>query len=78
MSSAESRARYWARSFAGFAEFSRVQPNAAHESLARLQRGGWISALLTQNVDRCDAGLAAAVFLAPYERHEALAHLRAI
>ena len=52
MASDESRARYWARSFAGFAEFSRVQPNASHESLARLQRRGWISALLTQNVDR--------------------------
>ena len=52
MASAESRARYWARSFAGFAEFSRVPPNAAHESLARLQQRGWVSALLTQNVDR--------------------------
>ena len=52
MASAESRARYWARSFAGFAEYSRVQPNAAHESLARLQQRGWVGGLLTQNVDR--------------------------
>ena len=35
--SPEARARYWARSFAGWHEFSRVQPNATHEALARLQ-----------------------------------------
>ncbi len=29
-----------------------AQPNAAHIALAELERGGWIGALITQNVDR--------------------------
>ena len=52
MESEAARRRYWARSFAGWHEFSRVQPNAAHEALARLQAAGWVDALITQNVDR--------------------------
>ena len=48
----EQRARYWARSFAGWHRFSGVQPNAAHEALARLQRAGWLGPLITQNVDQ--------------------------
>ena len=28
-----------------------ARPNAAHESLARLEAGGWISAVVTQNID---------------------------
>ena len=52
MSSLQSRKRYWARSFAGWHEFCDVQPNAAHEALARLQRLGWVSHIVTQNVDR--------------------------
>ena len=52
MATPQRRARYWARSFAGWHEFREVQPNRAHAALARLQRNGWVSALLTQNVDR--------------------------
>lgn len=52
MASEANRARYWARSFAGWLRFSRVQPNAAHDGLARLQRAGWAPHLITQNVDR--------------------------
>ena len=52
MSSEASRSRYWARSYAGWHEFSHVAPNAAHEALARLQARGWLGAILTQNVDR--------------------------
>ncbi|BDA47732.1 NAD-dependent protein deacetylase [Coccomyxa sp. Obi] len=52
MASEAARRRYWARSFAGWHEFSGVQPNAAHEALARLQGRGWLSHLITQNVDR--------------------------
>ena len=29
-----------------------MQPNAAHEGLARLQQRGWVQGLITQNVDR--------------------------
>eukprot|EP00884_Botryococcus_braunii_P023005 jgi/Botrbrau1/9389/Bobra.0252s0014.1 len=52
MASPAQRARYWARSFAGWHEFADVAPNAAHDSLARLQRRGWVTHIITQNVDR--------------------------
>lgn len=40
MASDANRARYWARSFAGWYKFSSVRPNAAHEGIARLQHSG--------------------------------------
>jgi NAD+-dependent protein deacetylase sirtuin 4 len=52
MARPENRARYWARSFAGWQQFSSVRCNAAHEGLARLQRLGWVGPIVTQNVDR--------------------------
>ncbi|PRW58627.1 NAD-dependent deacylase SRT2 [Chlorella sorokiniana] len=52
MASEENRARYWARSFAGWHKFSSVRPNSAHDGIARLQHAGWARALITQNVDR--------------------------
>ncbi|KAL6778089.1 SRTB1 [Auxenochlorella protothecoides x Auxenochlorella symbiontica] len=52
MGSAAARARYWARSFAGWYRYAGVRPNAAHEGLAALQRRGWLGGILTQNVDR--------------------------
>ncbi|KAK9809163.1 hypothetical protein WJX72_010502 [[Myrmecia] bisecta] len=52
MAAPAARARYWARSFAGWHEFSGMQPNAAHEAIARLQQRGWVSEVVTQNVDR--------------------------
>ncbi len=52
MASEAARRRYWARSFAGWHEFSAVEPNAAHAALARLQLRGWLGPLITQNVDR--------------------------
>jgi NAD-dependent SIR2 family protein deacetylase len=45
------RARYWARSLAGWNRFARAQPNAAHAALARLEAAGRISDVITQNVD---------------------------
>ncbi|GAX72551.1 hypothetical protein CEUSTIGMA_g7.t1 [Chlamydomonas eustigma] len=52
MSSAANRARYWARSFIGWKDFSERDPNSSHVGLARLQDRGWISGVITQNVDR--------------------------
>lgn len=46
-----SRARYWQRSFAGWATIGQAQPNTAHRTLARWQREGRLSGLATQNVD---------------------------
>ncbi|MEM1081236.1 MAG: NAD-dependent protein deacetylase [Pseudomonadota bacterium] len=45
------RKRYWARSFFGWPLIQRARPNTAHYALARLQRKGRISGLITQNVD---------------------------
>jgi NAD-dependent SIR2 family protein deacetylase len=44
-------ARYWARSFIGYPRMAQSQPNAAHHALARWQREGRLSTLMTQNVD---------------------------
>lgn len=45
------RRRYWARSFVGWPTVSQAQPNDGHRALASLAQSGFISALITQNVD---------------------------
>lgn len=52
MATDQRRARYWARSFAGWHEFAAVQPNRAHYALSEMQRMGWAQSIITQNVDR--------------------------
>jgi NAD-dependent deacetylase sirtuin 4 len=49
--SPEVRRRYWARAVLGWERFSRATPNAAHRALARLEEGGLLGAVITQNVD---------------------------
>ncbi|MBN1238515.1 MAG: NAD-dependent protein deacetylase [Gammaproteobacteria bacterium] len=46
------RQRYWARSLVGWPRFRCAAPNAAHQALARLEAGGRVELLVTQNVDR--------------------------
>jgi NAD-dependent SIR2 family protein deacetylase len=45
------RARYWARSATGWPRLRAATPGPAHHALARLERAGLISAVITQNVD---------------------------
>ncbi|HEV2150088.1 MAG TPA: NAD-dependent protein deacetylase [Longimicrobiaceae bacterium] len=45
------RVRYWARSTVGWPRFSAARPNAAHQALARLEEGGVVRGVITQNVD---------------------------
>lgn len=45
------RTRYWARSFVGWPKMRRAKPNAAHAALVRLEAGGRVTRLITQNVD---------------------------
>jgi NAD+-dependent protein deacetylase sirtuin 4 len=45
------RVRYWSRSLVGWPRFSASQPNAAHAALARLEAGGVVAGVITQNVD---------------------------
>ena len=52
MAASENRARYWARSFLGWTAFSQRTPNASHDGIARLVSRGWVSGIITQNVDR--------------------------
>jgi NAD-dependent SIR2 family protein deacetylase len=52
MSDLHTRRRYWARSLVGWRHFRRAQPNETHRALARLEAGGRVELLVTQNVDR--------------------------
>lgn len=46
-----SRKRYWAGSHLGYARFRAAQPNAGHFALSRMELGGVIPGVITQNVD---------------------------
>lgn len=70
------RARYWARSFAGYPKVLRAQPNAAHAALAALHGGAKGEVLaVTQNVDGLSqkAGLEGVI-----ELHGTLHHARCL
>ncbi|WP_062436361.1 NAD-dependent protein deacetylase [Herbidospora daliensis] len=49
--SAAARRRYWARSHVGWRHMGRVEPNAGHHAVARLERLGLVDGVVTQNVD---------------------------
>lgn len=61
----ELRRRYWARNHVGWHHLRQAAPNAGHAAVARLERRGLTTGLITQNVDRLhtDAGSALAVDL---------------
>ncbi len=46
------RQRYWARNHLGWAHMHRAEPNAGHYAAAALERGGVLTGIITQNVDR--------------------------
>jgi NAD-dependent SIR2 family protein deacetylase len=50
--SSEARRRYWARAYVGWRRFADSGPNEGHRAIATLQRGGYVGAVITQNVDR--------------------------
>ncbi|KUI25415.1 NAD-dependent protein deacetylase [Mycobacterium sp. GA-2829] len=45
------RQRYWARNHVGWRHMAATLPNAGHRALARLERLGVVTGLITQNVD---------------------------
>ena len=51
MTNPQVRQRYWARSTVGWPIISQARPNDAHLALARLEAGGLVETLITQNVD---------------------------
>lgn len=48
---ADTRRRYWSRSWYGWPRMRDAQPNVAHDALAQLEALGHIDLLITQNVD---------------------------
>ncbi|WP_347107696.1 NAD-dependent protein deacetylase [Paenarthrobacter sp. S56] len=56
--SADNRRRYWARNHIGWSHLRHADPNTGHFAVARMERRGLLSGLITQNVDRLheDAG----------------------
>lgn len=51
ITSAEIRARYWARSYFGWQKIASALPNEGHQLLAQAEESGKVSTLVTQNVD---------------------------
>ncbi|KAI9373741.1 DHS-like NAD/FAD-binding domain-containing protein [Aspergillus egyptiacus] len=51
----ESRKRYWARSFVGWPGLLKAKPNATHRAIGDLGAKGYISSVVTQNVDSLQA-----------------------
>lgn len=47
----EARKRYWARSFLGWTNLHRARPNVGHNAVKELGKLGFISSVITQNVD---------------------------
>jgi NAD-dependent SIR2 family protein deacetylase len=45
------RRRYWAQSFSGWQRIAGAKPNAAHRAIAQLEQAGYVSCVITQNVD---------------------------
>ncbi|AWB80982.1 NAD-dependent protein deacetylase [Corynebacterium yudongzhengii] len=43
--------RYWARSFVGWRAMTQAAPNRTHYALVELERAGYITGVITQNVD---------------------------
>jgi NAD-dependent deacetylase len=51
MASEDARKRYWEYKRVTYDEFAGALPNPAHEALARLERAGRLTAVITQNID---------------------------
>ena len=49
--SVDGRRRYWARSHLGWRTIARAAPNDGHRAVTALRRDGYVSAVITQNVD---------------------------
>jgi NAD-dependent SIR2 family protein deacetylase len=48
---ADSRRRYWARSYLGWRTIARAAPNAGHAAVTALQDADLVNGIITQNVD---------------------------
>ncbi len=69
------RRRYWAQSLAGWERISNAKPNAAHHALAELEHAGYVSSVITQNVDNLHR---AAGSRSVIDLHGVLQHIRCL
>lgn len=69
------RRRYWARAVVGWPVIRAARPNAAHDALAALERGGRVTGVITQNVDGLHAAAGSRHVI---ELHGALAWVRCL
>ncbi|WP_410564959.1 NAD-dependent protein deacetylase [Amycolatopsis sp. cmx-4-61] len=51
VTSAHGRQRYWARSHLGWRTIARADPNDGHRAVTALREAGYVSGVITQNVD---------------------------
>jgi NAD-dependent SIR2 family protein deacetylase len=51
VTSIDGRRRYWARSHLGWRTIARAEPNTGHHAVAALRNHGFLSGVITQNVD---------------------------
>ena len=51
LKSTNAQRRYWARSMLGYPLFSKAMPNSAHIVIKHLEDHGFVSSVITQNVD---------------------------
>jgi NAD-dependent SIR2 family protein deacetylase len=72
---AGARRRYWARSSVGWPRFTAARPNPGHEALSRLEAAGYVSGVITQNVDGLHQAAGSADVV---ELHGALADVRCL
>jgi NAD-dependent SIR2 family protein deacetylase len=49
--SPEARQRYWARSYLGWRQIARAEPNDGHRAVAAMQASGHVAGVIIQNVD---------------------------
>jgi NAD-dependent SIR2 family protein deacetylase len=66
----EARARYWARSAAGWPRVAAARPNAGHAALAEMEHSRALIGVITQNVDGLHAAAGSRIVI---ELHGALA-----
>ncbi len=51
LASAEARFEYWRQKAEAAGDFLRAEPNAGHQTIARWEQAGRVSAVITQNID---------------------------
>jgi NAD-dependent SIR2 family protein deacetylase len=69
------RRRYWAQSFSGWQRISNAKPNAAHHAIADLERSGFVSGVITQNVDNLHTAAGSRNVI---DLHGVLQHIRCL